>query len=373
MCDIKDSKQPRQVAYGGFSTVKRQTSIVCMMAVVTLHLVSFHVRAQVANRETTNVLMVEMHGVTPNSPHLYKAIRAQLSASQLTVKQVILTQSEFDISHPLNSALRLASKHNASMVFWIQDDLNICTVYFFTTDEKNRIFTRVLNIEKSKRTSRFEIIANAVSSLLEETVITHVDNLKPPPQSRRPQPSSPLKDPAKSHYRPELLVTYLGSIFADHKVTHGVQLGLGFLPSNKIAVNAAFTQNLMLRWETAQYRLSITSRNFDLSFAGRLRRRYFEARVGLAYSASLRSISTDTLASTIFTRPNQKDVIHSLTPFFLVSWIIQKHFSIIASVSSSIALNERDYKILKDDSRTFVVAAPFSVKLIYQLGLKIQL
>ncbi|MBN2342564.1 MAG: hypothetical protein JXR45_13800 [Deltaproteobacteria bacterium] len=320
-----------------------------------------------------DALMVEIEGVTPDSPELFTAIRAQLSASQLVLRQVTFRRDEYNVATPIPSASLLAKQQNAEMVFWIEDDLHTCTVTFYSTKDPERVYTRVLILESDNRSSRFEVIANAVSSLLEETIFTFREKPAPPPKKIEPPTPVPEKNATWPRRRSELFAAYAGALFSPDTACHGVQMGFGVLPAEAIAIDISYTQNLTLRFETDQYRFSITSRNVDVAMAGRLRYHAVELRFGIAYSAGIRSISTESLSDNISPRPNRLNGIHSLTPFLVTAWSLSEHFALLLQLGGAIALNEHDYKIIREDGTQTTVISPFPVKFVYNIGFLIQL
>jgi len=355
----------------------RRTTGFFASALVVAALLCAGIPGRAAPPETPRVLMVEIDGLTPDSPELFMAIRAQLSAHPVTIARGRLNRSDFDAFPPQASASRLAGEHSADMVFWIRDGGDTCTVSFFLADPGGgRMTTRFLHLVQEApaghQSGRFEVIANAVSSLVDESIreINARADVAPPPSSPAPPPAA-APEPVNRQY--EISAAWAGSVFSRDKLSHGVRIGLGFLPGPHLVVALAYIQHLTLEWNTPRYRLSMASRSIDALLAGRWGRRAFEFRLGLAWAIHLRSRSTASRSASIDPRPDELEAIHSLQPFMSFSFTFLKRFAIATGPGVRLSLNERQYRISRDDGSTTTVVAPYLFQFTWQLGFTIRL
>lgn len=317
------------------------------------------------------VIMLDIPGVTPNDIDLYNAIQAQLSAVPLRLSHLTIDNTGAVTANLFDSVSKLAADRGATLVFWIEDEGTSCTLYFYHKGTSNRrIHVRVLARVPDSLPSRHETLGNAASSVIEESIAAHRYTRHQPVE--KPVPPLPQTEDETRKWV-ELSTAYSGAFFASRAVINGGRIGLAVLPIERLVVALSYTQSLPLRWETGRYQLSLTSRNIEASIAGRLPLRPLDLRLGLAWSADLRSHSLDSFSDAIASRPGDIDGIYSLGPFVTATWFVFDSFGIVICVSANIALNEKAYKLLREDDREIPLMAPFRAKLTYQLGLVFQL
>ena len=320
--------------------------------------------------ELPSVIILEIPEVTPYDNDLYRAIRAQLSATPIVLRRLSLSEAQFQTDDAARSTAMLAAEQQAAMVFWIQDDGSVCTLFFYIATEKPpRIRRRVVDLVSESRPSRFEVIGNAAASIVEASLTGAAATQKSDP----PPPPRQKSEPPKKRNRMELFADYAGTLFSPGRTAHGVQLGWGFLPTDHTAVNMSYTQSLPLTWDTPQYSLTLTPHVVNASLAGRLVSGAVDFRLGIAWSLDLRTYSTRSDAETITPRRGAADGIHSLGPFISIVFTVIGRFGIKLGVSADIALNERNYLISRDDGSDVAVQEPFLTKFSWQTGLVLEL
>jgi hypothetical protein len=306
------------------------------------------------------VLMIELYGLTPNDTGLFKAIRAQLSAAPLVLDRIELVAEQADLIDPLKSASRLAEENQAAMVFWIEDK-EACTMSFYIPGPGGgSINSRVLELDVDSQSSRFEVIAIAVASMVEGLLVSQY--IKP---AKKNGPSTEKVERKRTWL--EVFAAYAGSYFAADMFTHGARLGLGFLPLDHLVIAASFTQNFPLKMKNEELRLKIISRIMEVSLAGRLLLSPVDIRLGLAWSIDVRSFSTTSLAQRIEAEPDGFNGVNALTPFFSMAFIFAERIGLFGRLGASLAMNETVYKIERYNTDTEALA-PFFVKLTYQFG-----
>ncbi len=319
--------------------------------------------------------MLEIHGLTPSAPELYEAIRAQLSAAPLTLDRIHIDEGHAFVTAPRDNASKLAAENNAAMLFWIEDE-DACRLYFYIPDSSGgRINSRTLDLDLDSPWSRYQIIAIAAASMVEGLLIRH--NIKPaaqkkePPVVTPPPPPSAEKHPRK-HGWVDMSAAYTGSLFAAGVVTSGIGIGVGVRPTRHFIITASFIQNFPLELATREYRLTITSRDIEVSAAGRMWVGTVGFLLGVAWSMDLRSFSTTFGPPTIRPISEGPTGIHALIPHVSVEWRVHQKIGLFALMGASIALNETVYKVDRIESETEELR-PFFVKLRYQVGLVIHL
>lgn len=332
-------------------------------------------RAQIAPEKTLpKVLMVAFQGSTPDDAGLYKALRAQLSASPLTLDRIERPRKFVAERDSLKEAAGLASAHHAAMVFWIEDE-EICRMFFFIPDGGGgRINSRDLDLDLSSRPSRFEVIAVVAAGMIEGLLASHTREAPlPNPAQNAAGPIIPPKEAGvKSRNRFEFFAAYSGSFFASGSVTHGVLSGLGFFPIAPLALAISFTQGLPIRLETDAVQFAILARQLEVTAAGRLSTHPIDLRIGVSWSADLRSYSTASVSETIGARGDGFTAVYSLVPFVSAAWVFSERIGLFGRVGVNLALNETIYKINQDEVDTLVLE-PFIAKLMYQFGLVVQI
>ena len=318
--------------------------------------------------------MVEIPEVTPNDIELYKAIRAQLSASPLQLNRVTVDNAHGLTTAPLRTAAELAAEHHAALIFWIQQDETKCMLFFYSTEKNSgHIHTRMLDLVAGSRSSRFETIGNAVSSVIEESIAVYGHRSETPPNRPPPQPVPRPKAPVYHRKWMEIFAGYAGTLFASRQVTHGVQAGVGFFPGDHITAAVSFTQNLAMESENADYRFTLVIRNIEVAIAARIVTKAIDIHLGLAWSVDLRSYSTVSFSETITVRPDAVEGVYSLTPFVKAIWSFSETVGIMTGIGPALSFNERLYTISQSDGRERTVLRPFLAKLTYNLGFAVQL
>ena len=347
------------------------TYILCIIASISLSRVNAAESASIPR-----VIMLEISGVTPNDENLYKAIRAQLAAASLQLDFLTIKDPQFITTDPLSTASRLATDHGAAVVFWIKEEGTVFTIFFYNSNtSERRILTRELDLVAESPLSRFDTVGNAVSSIVEESIslLGQARAQAAPKPSPSPPPPVPRSQGRRHRKRMDLFAVYSGSLFASRRVVHGAGGGLGFLPTEHIALALAYTQYLPSTLVTEQYRLSLTSRNIETSIAGRWATSFLDFRLGLAWSADIRSYSLKSKSEAISPRPGEVNGIHSLAPFATAVWILSDGFGIFTGLGANIAVNPKTYKILRSDGSEVLLLVPFRAKLTWRVGLIFQL
>jgi hypothetical protein len=336
--------------------------------------VAFCFESRAESETFPKALMVETEGLTPNDPDLYNAIRAQLSASPLMLGRVHIERAEGVEFDPQGVVSRLSAENGAAMVFWIRDEAATSTMFFYLSGASDSaIHTRVLQPVSGSRSSRFEVIANAAASVIEECLLSSRPRLAPPVQPTviKPPPISAERNQKRKWV--ELFASYLGSLFAKGTVTHGLNMGIGFFPIEHLALSTSYTMNLPVKWETEQYRLALTLRNIEASIAFRIIKGPVDFHLGLAWFVDLRSWSTVPFSEAVDAHPGELRAVYSLMPFASVTWMILNKIGIITGLGANLAIEEKVYTVSYDNGSEIQVARPFIAKFTYQLGLVVQL
>ncbi len=323
------------------------------------------------------VIMLDITGITRYDDTLYKAIRAQLSDASLQLNHLTTDDSQFVPADPLDSLSKMATDRGADIVFWIEEEGALCTIHFYNRHASERqIFTRELDLASENQLSRSDTIANAVSSIVEESISAvsakeqHADDGPAPPP---PPPRNPPPPPAARQMGVNLFAAYSGIYFSSRSVTHGGRIGVALLPLKHLAIALSYTYNVPKKWESSRYQLTLTSSNIEMSFAARVPAGVFEFRLGAAWSLDLRSYSTSTYVATITPRPGDLITVHSIIPFVDAIWKISDHVGVSAGIGANIAVNEKAYLISRNDGSEYFVLTPFVTKLTYRLGVVLQL
>ena len=346
----------------------RAVWVVCLSLLVAL--IAALCRGQTApGKDLPRVLMIERHGSDTHDAGLYKAIRAQLSASPLILERVELEREQAMMSDPLQRASRLASEHHAAVVFWIEIK-EACRLYFYMPDESGgRINSRAINLDLNSQSSRFEVIAVVASGMIEGLLVSHNLKAPAPSQKQNPPPAPAVeKEKAKRNRKwIEIFMAYTGSFLATDLVSHGGTLGLGLFPIDRLVVAASFTQNWPERFVSEDLRLKVISRQIEVLAAGRISIHPIDVRLGVSWSVDLRSFSTTSLSETIDARPDGFISVHSLVPFLFAGWMYRARIGVFGRVGANLALNETVYRVSRNGpTKAF---KPFFAKLFYQFGL----
>ena len=370
---LEKSSQPRilrTLGTGTSETASRFRPTILLVWILLWGLVPTAGRAE--TEELPSVIMLEIAGVTPYDDDLYKAIRAQLSAAPLLLSRTEVSNDGVHIQDPARAAADTATLRRAAVVFWIQDDGTTCTLFFYdAADAPPRIQRRVLDLVTSSRPSRFETIGNAAASIIEASIAAAAR-----PSTPKPEPQQPSQQPAPKQKKRkwlELFADYSGTLFSKETVSHGVQMGVGFLPSDHIALGMSYTQVMPPAWETDRYRLTLRPRIIDASLAARFVSGALDVRIGVAWSVDLRSFSAASEVEDITPRPGAMEDIHTLGPFVRFLWTFVGRVGVVVGLGANIALNERSYRISRDDETMDTVLKPFLTKFNWQVGLVVLL
>ena len=319
-----------------------------------------------------HILMVTVPGLTPDSPALYKAIRAQLSASPLTLDRIEMTAEQGFATDAPGSAAALAFTHHASVVFWVEDKAT-CEMFFYIPDrEGGRINRRVLNLDFRSRSSRYEVIGIAVASMVEELMVSH--RIGPSPTTT-PKPTSPPQqqpDIEETRKWAEIFGLYAGTYFSSSLAAHGMKLGVGVAPIDRLVIGVSYTQNFPLTFEDKMLQFTVISRNVEVACAGRLSLNPVDIRLGVAWSIDIRSYSTVSLSDDVSAARDGFKGVNSVIPFVSIGWIFKERIGIIGRLGANLAVNESIYQVQHGEERVDAVV-PFVAKLSYQLGLIVQL
>ncbi len=326
----------------------------------------------------TTVLMVEIEGITPNSAELLTAIQAQLSASQIEIHKTRADNTEYKNISYVETASLLSKNYNAPILFWIQDFPGETTIFFYNTiDAPNHIYRRILKFESTNLSSRFEVVANAVSGLLEESVVTHpkrhAGTSFPSPKGRAFTDPHPTEKPHPKSTSSELSASYRGALFSSDRFSNGIEIGVGFQPGTRLAFNISFTQNLSMNWESDDIRLSVMSRNLSAAIAIRIIMKTVEFRPGILWCTSIRTYTIRASTDTLRIRAPNSEAIHSIVPFISMLWPVHGNIAVLVSMGASISLNETVYQITRIESSEQTMTAPLLVKPTVLLGIMVLL
>jgi hypothetical protein len=360
--------------------LRARTEFGCIWALLFSALAVFFLTTRATAAETyqiqgKNVLMLELADVTVNSPQLFMAIRAQLAASMSDIHQVELQASEFNLSNPLQDAAALADEHESQMVFWVQIRDDLCTISFYFAEDVARLYVRRLHLTADNTATRYEVIANAVSSLIEETVFSlrEDQNGSRSLSASTAQQRPPRSKVVRTSRGVELRALYRVAVFSRSKLMHGIEFGLGIIANQHLVVGLGYTHGFAAEWQADSYRFSITSKYVNAAITGRLYAGATEIRVGLAYITEIRTLSTSSRTEEITPRRLDTNAIFGIMPSVDAIWRITGKFSMATGLGASIAFNERGYLISRDDGTTYFVTDPYSVKFVFRVGFHFQL
>lgn len=365
-----ETKQRRSCHdYTGFAGIALWGAIASLLVLVLLDAPGH------AQGGLPTILMLDRQPAGPEEAGLYKAIRAQLSAMPLILDRVRITDGS---EEPLGSAPGLAAKNNVSMVFWIEEGAT-SEVFFFIPDANGgRVSSRALDLHLGGGSSRYEVIAIAVASMVEGLLATEQIRPAPAPSPPRAVPASlPLQDTSLEQHRFEIFAGYSGALFAKGLVTHGAKLGVGFLPIRHLAIAASFAHSLPFDVVTEELRLTIISRTVEVSLAGRMVWRAVDLRLGASWSIDLRSHSTQVQGRDLAPFPEEVNPVNAITPFLSAAWILTERLGITARAGAALAVDDTGYEISRIDESDEVhneeVLRPFVAKLVYQIGIIIHI
>lgn len=336
-------------------------------------------QAQTSSETTpTTVLMADIEGITPNSTELFTAIRAQLSASQINIRKISAANTDYKNHSYVETASLLSKNYSAPILFWIRDFPGETTIFLYNAiDAPNHIYRRTLKFESTNLSSRFEVVANAVSGLLEESVVTHTERHAnanfPSPGGRAFTDSHPTEKPRTKRDSAELSVSYRGALFSSDQFSNGIEIGVGFHPGTLLVFNISFTQNLSMNWESDDIRLSVMSRNLSAAIAIRMILKTVEFRPGILWCTSIRTYTVRASTDTLRIRAPSSEAIHSIVPFVSMLWTVHGNIAVLVSMGASISLNETIYQITRIKSSEQTMTAPLLVKPTVLLGIVVQL
>lgn len=330
------------------------------------------------------MLILRIDGVTVHSSQLLKAIRAQLSDTDIQIQEIDIDPDEFSIDTPSNDAAALSELHDSQMIFWIMEDTWSCSVFLYSSGgEFGSLYSRDLRLTSENVSSRFETIANAVSSMVEDVIVNQKITKQQLPsataggsRSRQVPPNrvAPIQTDRSQRYDSEVFTGYSSSYFSRSTLSHGIRAGLGLLLQSKFVADVSFTQNLTMDWSTSEYQFSVLSREFSASLARRAIRGAFEFRFGIAWITSLRSYEMESEINDIIPRQTKINAVHAIAPFFGLAWMLHKHFLVSLAIGSAISLNEKKYDFGIDNGRDLTTAVkPLILKPFYQVGIVIQM
>jgi hypothetical protein len=340
---------------------------------VVFALLPIPVRAEETAHRST-VLLIEYKGSTVDNDALFKAVQAQLSGAPLTLKRLYIDPNHTSYALGEETALHNVKEHGADMAVWVEEKEDF-RVYFYIPEAEGRklVFTRTINPKSDSRTGRYDVIAIAVSAMVEGLLITHgiSPEHKVEPLSQPPMPIK-KETPVQRRKWLELFASYTGTHFATDMVIHGATLGLGFLPMDHAAVTASYTQNVPAHFKNNDLTLEFVSRMVSVSAAGRIRYKSLEFRIGAAWTIDLRSFSAAGILSTVEAEPSGFRGVHSLSPFISIAWIFNDRIGLFGNLGAAVMLNETTYKIT-NNNEDIPVVDPFYAKLVWQFGLTIRI
>ncbi|MBN2803628.1 MAG: hypothetical protein JXR91_11075 [Deltaproteobacteria bacterium] len=316
------------------------------------------------------IIMLDVKGVTPYSMELYHSMRAQLSASPLTLERIELPNSDIFTSDPLKSAANIARQNNASMVFWIEDK-KTCHLYFYLPDKENSsIRSRTLNLKLNNPWSRFQVISIAAASMIEGFLVSNQLNPTPPPVPPSvPEPKQNAESNKKVKNLPmfELSTAYSGRLLANKLFTNGIAIGVGRKLNRHLVASFSFASNFPAVIENSDYRLSISSKIIEISAAARWMPGIMDIRLGIAWSMNLQSFSTTTHTQSIIPVSNGLKRINVLSSFLSVSWINSRNLGLFIRVGANFPLNDTIYSINRIEGNSAEVV-PYRIQPLFMSG-----
>lgn len=321
----------------------------------------------------TNVLMLEIPSVTPNSDELYTAIRAQLATSNFQIHRLKIEKSAFDRGNAGKSASDIAVRHNVEMVFWIQLSPGSCLLSFYFKERGEKVFQRRMNLDSENLSGQYEVISNGVSSFIEETIFNAREARRPQPQSLPESPAIPaISVDRRTAGKLEISLMYNGMLFSRRAVSNGVRGSLGVLAGERILLNLAFAQNAVTGFENRRYRFTVSSRNLDAGVSVNLPVRSVQLRFGVAYEVQLRTFTMESRVADLLARRGKLHGIHGVSPSVQLAWPLAGNFLFNMGVGAMVCVNEHGYIISRIDGTRYDVVNPYTVKLTFHLGIIFQ-
>jgi hypothetical protein len=321
----------------------------------------------------TDVLMLEIPSVTPNSDELYTAIRAQLATSNFRIHRLLIEKSAFDRGNTGKSASDLAVRHNVEMVFWIQLSPGSCLLSFYFKERGEKVFQRRMKLDSENLSGQYEVISNGVSSFIEETIFIAHKDTRPKTQSLPDSPAI-LATPAERRAagKLEISLMYNGMLFSKREVSNGVRGSLGVLAGERILLNLAFAQNAVTGFENRRYRFTVSSRNLDAGVFVNLPVRSMQLRFGVSYEVQLRTFTMESRVADLLARRGKLHSIHGVSPSVQLVWPLAGNFLFNMGVGAMVCVNEHGYIISRIDGTRYDVVNPYTVKLTFHLGIIFQ-
>ena len=146
----------------------------------------------------------------------------------------------------------------------------MCTISVYFAENESALYVRNLQLTGELTATDFEAIANAVSSLIEETAFNLTENRTDTPRPPVSDTRHPVhRNQSRMNPNVELHLLYRGQLFAESKVTHGIEMGLCILLNRWLQAGLGNTQGFAARWQRETYRFSIVSRFIEANIGGR--------------------------------------------------------------------------------------------------------
>jgi hypothetical protein len=326
---------------------------------------------------------MEYDGSTFDNTALFHAIEAQLSGLPVVL---IRTKPVLDkaVGETLEEiAFKAAMEHRASMVIWIEEEADF-QVRFLIPDSlgTRQVFTRTIDPKSNSKNSRYDVIAIAVSGMVEGLLGTRrtlPEKNNVPLQKTEAEPGNSTSNlsgenqttgPKKKWL--ELFAAYTGTFFSQNMVSHGATVGLSLLPRDHAVLAVSFTQNVTMQSRAYDVTLRLASRAISVQAAFRMTVRSLELRMGAAWTIDLRSYASTANSDTVETDPDGFRGVHCLGPFVSLAWVFNDRIGLFGMMSATIALNETTYKATRNNENVPVVD-PYLVKLAWQFGLTIRI
>ncbi len=298
-------------------------------------------------------VMLDLQESPASDLDMFNTIRAQLSALPVALERIVVDSELVVLSEMQERAHRLASEHNASIVFWIESSEKYRVMFYISGPDGEYITQRTLDLNTNSQLSRFEAIAIAVTSMAEGVLsgrYLESQEIEPVLQAQKQQSPKTTFDvdvsvPQSRQKRMEFRLSYTGQFFAKELFIHGVGLEAGIYPIKALSIAASFSQYAPFESETQQFRLKIVSRNIGISAAGVIRKAHTCIRLGIAWHAELRSFSPSSYTNTFEAAPKGMSSVYYFTPFISTVWFFSERFGLFGLVGAAVAVNETDYQL----------------------------
>ena len=345
--------------------------VICLSNVALLTMAAPCGGQTVSSKHRPRVLFIAHPRATSSDAALFTAIRAQMSVASMTLERIAPTEPA-DLE---SSASRLATAHHAALVFWI-DDGDPCQIHFFVPDDAGgQLSSRTIDIDVSNQSSRYDAIAVVAAIMIEGLIVSPNPEPAAPRREQKPAPApAGEQGPAKAERRWfEIHLAYAGALVAAGMPSHGGTLGVGLFPVRRLFVAVSFGLYAPASFSNDALRIELVSRQLEVQAAARLFVSSFEIRLGVSYSADLRSYSTTAVDDTIRPRAADTNAIHAIVPFLFAAWTYRERVGVFGELGASLATNETVYRIRRVSGAPTEELEPFDAKLVYQFGLLVQL